>query len=303
MSSIAPVMNQIIMLFIIGLFGLLLRKIGIFTDGVIKGVNKMVLTIAWPAMMLMVTQKDYSPELLTGFAQVLVAGVITLSTATIIMYAVYSRGARKRYRPVATMLSAMPNAGFIGLPIISAVYGDIGALLLAAYIVAFNLVMWTLSVSTFTGFSAKTLKGMLNPGFIFAIIGVIMFLMKIRLPSAMLETVNQLGGLNTPLSMLLLGARIDSIRPRQLANIHLWIPAVIKLLALPTLTMLVCRMAGISGIPLGVIVLATAMPAASGGQMLAEKNDCEVGYASVGVFLSTLLCIVSIPVILMLIGV
>jgi predicted permease len=302
MSSIAPVMDQIIMLFLIGLCGLFLRRAGIFTDAVIKGVNKLVLVLCWPAMMLMVTQKDCSPELLAGFAQVLIAGVIILSVATIIMYLVYSKGNRKKYRPVAATLCAMPNAGFMGLPIITAVYGDTGALLLAAYIVAFNLVMWTLSVSTFTGFNVKSLKGMLNPGFIFAIIGVALFLLKIRLPSPLLTTVNQLGALNTPLSMLLLGARIDGMKPRELANIHLWIPAAIKLLALPALTLVVCRMAGMSGIPLGVTVLATAMPAASGGQMLAEKNDCEVGYASVGVFLSTLLCIVTIPLVLMMIG-
>lgn len=302
MQSIAPVMDQIIMLFIIGLCGLFLRKIGIFTDGVIKGVNKMVLTIAWPAMMLMVTQKDYDPEILAGFVQVLVAGIVILSAATVIIYAAYSRGARKKYRPVAAMLAAMPNAGFMGLPIVSAVYGDIGALLLAAYMVAFNIVMWTISISTFSGFSIKSLKGMLNPGFIFAIIGVMLFLLRIRLPGAMLETVNQLGSLNTPLSMLLLGARIDSLKIRDLTNVHLWIPAAVKLLALPIAAFFVCRVVGISGVPLGVIVMATAMPAASGGQMLAEKNDCEVGYASVGVCLSTLLCIASIPAILMIIG-
>ena len=300
--SIAPVIDQILMLFIVGLCGLLLRKIGVFTDEVIKGVNKAVLLVAWPAMMLMVTQKQYSPALLTGFVQVLISGIIIMTVAGIIVNLLYLRGNRRRYRPVAAMLATMPNAGFIGLPIINAVYGEEATLYLAAYIVAFNIVMWTLSVSTFTGFSLKSLKGMLNPGFIFAIIGTALFLLKITLPAPLIETVNQLGGLNTPLSMLLLGARIDTLKPRDISNIHLWIPAVIKLLALPASALILCRIAGISGIPMGVIVLASAMPAASGGQMLAEKNDCEIAYASVGVFLSTLLCIVSIPLVLLLIG-
>lgn len=302
MSAIAPVMDQIIMLFIIGLCGLFLRKINVFTDPVIKGVNKMVLVLCWPAMMLMVTQKEYSPELLEGFAQVFVAGLIIMAVGGIVVNLCYLKGNRSKYRPVAAMLATMPNAGFIGLPILSAVYGDKATLYLAAYIVSFNLVMWTLSVSTFTGFSIKSLKGMLNPGFIFAIIGTIFFLLKIKLPSPLLVTVNQLGGLCTPLSMLLLGARIDTLKIKDVLNVHLWIPAVIKLLALPALALVCCKIVGISGMPLGVIVLTTAMPAASGGQMLAERHDREVGYASVGVFLSTLLCIVSIPLVLMMIG-
>lgn len=301
MDSIVPVVNQIIMLFIIALCGLFLRKINVFTDAVIKGVNKTVLTVAWPAMMLMVTQKEYKPELLAGFAQVLIAGVIVMSLGSIIVYLAYSKGKREKLKPVVSMLAAMPNAGYIGLPIISAVYGDEGTLFLAAYIVAFNIVMWTLSTSMFTGFSLKSLKGMLNPGFIFAILGTVLFLTKITLPAPLLSTVNQLGGLNTPLSMLLIGARMDTLRPKQLLNAHLWIPAAIKLLAMPAITLLALRLLGVTGVPLGVTVLSTAMPAAAGCQMLAEKYDREVGFASTGISLSTLLCVVSIPIILLLI--
>lgn len=302
MSAIAPVMDQIIMLFIIGICGLFLRKMNIFTDSVIKGVNKMVLTLCWPAMMLMVTQKEYSPDLLEGFAQVFVAGLLVMAIGGILVNLCYIKGNRAKYRPVAAMLATMPNAGFIGLPILTAVYGDQATLYLAAYIVAFNVVMWTLSVSTFTGFSIKSLRGMLNPGFIFAIIGTAFFLLKIKLPSPLLVTVNQLGGLCTPVSMLLLGARIDTLKIKDVLNIHLWIPAVIKLIALPGLALLGCKIAGISGLTMGVIVLTSAMPAASGGQMLAERHDREVAYASVGVFLSTLLCIASIPLVLLMIG-
>lgn len=302
LANVMPVIDQIIMLFLIGLCGLLLRKLNIFTDPVIKGVNKAALMVTWPAMMLMVTQKDYSPELLKGFSQVLIAAIVIMSVGSIVVYLLYKNGKKERFRPVAAMLSAMPNAGFMGLPIISAVYGDAGTLFLAAYIVAFNIVMWTLSISTFNGFKLKSLKGMLNPGFIFAMIGVAFFFLKIKLPSPLLSTVNQLGAMNTPLSMLLLGARIDTVKPKELANVHLWIPTAVKLLALPAVTLFALKAIGITGIPLGVTVLATAMPAASGCQMLAERNDREVAYTSLGVLVSTTLCILTVPLIMMLMG-
>ena len=60
-GSIGAVVNQIIMLFLIACLGFMLRKMGVFTDAVIKGINKTVLLVTSPAMMLMVTQKEYRP--------------------------------------------------------------------------------------------------------------------------------------------------------------------------------------------------------------------------------------------------
>lgn len=301
--SVLPVINQIIMLFIIAMLGLMLRKIGVFTDPVIKGINSTVIYVAWPAMMLMTTQKQYTPEVLSDFATVLIASVVILTVTALILFAVFARLKDERLRPVLTMMAVMPNAGYIGLPIVSAVYGDAGALYLAAYIAGFNIVLWTVGVALFTGFRRGMLKGMLNPGFISVIVGVTLFVLKIQLPPPLLSTVTQLGGLNTPLAMLLLGSRMDTLRLPQLADGRLWLTTLIRLLIVPIASFFICRAMGITGLTLGVITLATAMPAASAGQMLAEKYDMRVDAAAKGVSVSTLACIATIPLVLLIIGV
>lgn len=221
--NILPVVYQILMLFIIAAMGLLLRARGVFTDPVIKGVNSTVLMVTWPAMMLMTTQREFSLEVFEGFMIVLGGSIVVLSLACALAYVLLRGRVEDRLRPVLCMLAAMPNAGYIGLPIVEAVYGDAATVYLAAYIVGFNIVLWTIGVSLFTGFHIGSLKGMLNPGFICAVLGTILFLLSIRLPTPILSAVNQLGALNTPLSMLLLGARMDTLRPRQLLNAKLWI--------------------------------------------------------------------------------
>ena len=102
--------------------------------------------------------------------------------------------------------------------------------------------------------------------------------------------------------MLLLGARMDTLRPRQLLNAKLWIVTVVKLLAMPLLVLLAARALGVSGMPLGILVLCSAMPAASAGQMLAEKYDARVNDAATGISVSTLSCIATIPLMLLLLG-
>ena len=300
--SILPVVYQILMLFIIAAIGLLLRVRGVFTDPVIKGVNTTGLMVTWPAMMLMTTQREFSMEVFEGFMIVLGGSIVVLSLACALAYVLLRGRVEDRLRPVLCMLAAMPNAGYIGLPIVEAVYGDAATVYLAAYIVGFNIVLWTIGVSLFTGFHFGSLKGMLNPGFICAVLGTILFLLSIRLPTPILSAVNQLGALNTPLSMLLLGARMDALRPRQLLNARLWIVTVVKLLAMPLIVLFAARALGVSGMPLGILVLCSAMPAASAGQMLAEKYDAHVNTAATGISISTLSCIATIPLMLLLLG-
>lgn len=302
MGNVSLMFDQIIMMFIIMLAGLFLRKKGVFTDDVIKGMNRTLLMVTNPAMLIMVTQKEYRPDLMEGFAQVIIIGITAMSLCSVIMFALYARGDRQKYRPVAAMLSAMPNAGYMGLPIITAVYGPDGALLLAAYIIAFNLVSWTLSTAMFTGFSVKSLKGLWNPGFVFTIIGTLFYMLRVALPAPLLTTVNTLGAVNTPMSLLLMGARMDALRPKQLINRHLWIPCVIKLIALPAATILACRLTGVSGLAMGVAVISTAMPSAAFCQMFAERYDREITYASTGVSLTTILSMATLPLIMLLIG-
>lgn len=298
--NILPVVNQIIMLFLIALVGFALRKTGVFTDPVIKGVNALVLNGTWPAMMLMLTQKPSSPEVLGGFFTVLIASVVILVVTCLILYLALRNMKDRKLRPVLVMLAAIPNAGYIGMPIIDAAYGSEGTLYLAAYIVGFNLVLWTVGVALYAGFKPSSMKGMLNLGFIFAIVGTFFFVLNIQLPTPVLSAVNQLGNMNTPLAMLLLGARMDTLRLHHFADGKLWGVMGLKLLVIPILTLLILKFLGVTGVVLGVIVLSTAMPSAAAGQLFSEKYDMRVDYAAHGISVCTLLCIATIPLILLM---
>ena len=72
MDETQTVIPQILMLFCIAAVGWILRRIHVFTNEVIKGVNSITLKAAWPAMILMTTQKDCTEESLQGFLIVFV---------------------------------------------------------------------------------------------------------------------------------------------------------------------------------------------------------------------------------------
>lgn len=296
--DIMPVIDQIIMLMLLLGVGWFLRHRGVFTDPVIKAVNALIMTITWPALMISTTQKEYTPETLRIFLYVLVGSIAILTVALICVFFIY-RKKDKNTAAVMAMLCAMPNAGFFGIPIIQALYGDMGMLYLSGYIVGFNIVLWTVGVTMYTGLNPQALKNLLNPGIVCAVLGIALFLLRIALPAPVLGTINQLSGMNTPLSMLILGARIAQLRLSYLKDSRMWLSIFIKLVALPLLALLAFRLIGATGMTLTILVCCTAMPTAAASQMMTERYGGDVLLSAKGTCVSTLCSAVTLPVMLM----
>ena len=295
------VANQIGMMFLLIACGLWMRKRHIMTDPVVKGMNSLILSLTWPMLMIATTQKDYTPESLKIFVEVMIAASIVMAVGLLAVYFIF-RKLKLDTTPVMAMLSTMPNSGFFGIPIIQALYGDIGLLYLAAYIVGFNLVLWTIPLAMYSGLTLKSLKNLLNPGIIGAIVGMSLFLLQIRLPGPILGAVNQLSALNTPLSMLILGARMDALKLPDFIDRRLWLSISIKMIILPLLTLMVCRPLGMTGMTLIIVVGCTAMPTAASVQMMTEKYGGDVQLSAKGVSVSTLCSAVTLPLILYIAG-
>lgn len=294
------VLPQLSMLFTIAVIGALLRRRGVMPDPVVRGISDIITMVTNPALVIMVAQHD-APDTLSGFLQVLWVGALIMAAIALAVYAAYRRQDNQK-RPILALLAAFPNAGFMGLPLIQAVYGDLGALYLAAYIVAFNLVFWTIGMLLIDrrGFS---LKKLFNPGFIAAALGMTLFLLRIDLPDLIDAPLNSLGSLNTPLAMLVLGARMADLKPRALIDRGSTLVALIRLVAAPLAALLISRALSMSPVSAGTLVLCSAMPCAIMGQLLAEQYDRDALLAARGISLTSLLSILTIPLIVTLLPV
>ena len=297
--DILAIAAQIVMLLLLMGCGIFLRQRKVMTDPVIKGVNQIVLQVAWPAMIIMTTQKEVKPEIIPGFLRTLVCAAIIMAVFTVLLLLLSGHVMPHSRSTVFCGLCSMPNAGFVGLPLVQAAYGSTGVMYLSAYIVAFNLVLWTLYQWMFAGREGSGLKMLVNSGLVASVIGTALLLMRVRLPEPFASLSNQLGVLTTPLSMLLLGARLqESLHIKQLGDKALWCAVGVRLLLFPLAVYAVLHLLGFKGMELGVLVMASAMPAASSTQMLAEKHDMDRVLAAQGVSITLLLCVVTIPLLL-----
>jgi len=295
------VLPQLVMLFSIAGVGALLRKKGVVTDPVVKGISDIVTLATNPALLIMVTQHEYTPGTLISFLNVLWIATLAMALMMVVIYAVCRRQSEK-VRPIIAMLAVMPNAGFMGLPILQAVYGDLGALYLAALIVAFNLVIWTVGIALLDRRSFS-FKGMFNPGFIAALLGTAMFLMRVDLPSLVDSPLNALGSLNTPLAMLVLGARMTGFAPKALLDWKNALVSLVKLIGMPLVVLGLARLISLDPVAAGTLALASAMPSAIMSQMLAEQYDRDALFAAQEISFTSLVSIITIPLIVMILGV
>ena len=191
----------------------------------------------------------------------------------------------------------------MALPLIQAVYGDEGVFYAVAYVTVFNILYWTQGVYLYTKdwkqLSVK--KAILNPGVLGAVIGLSLFFAQITLPAPIGKTVGFMAAVNTPLPMIVLGTYLVNLKIKQtLKNPSLWIVTGLRLIILPILTIFIIKLFNIEAIISMPLILASASPVAAVATLFAVRYNLDSEYSTQAVSFSTLLSVVTIPLIMML---
>ena len=193
------------------------------------------------------------------------------------------------------------NVGFMGIPVITAVFGYEGLFYVAMAMVSFNLLTFTIGVRMFEKNAVRPGPVSLfkdNPALVATIIGFVFFLTEFRLPVAIEGGIDLIAAMTSPISMILIGA-IMAKQPlkKTLTDIRILPPNAIKLLVTPLLSLLVLRWFVPNPLMLGVIVTIMAMPPAANTVIFAEQYGGDADIAVRLVIVGTLLSVITIPLI------
>lgn len=300
-------LQQMIIMFLLMSVGFVGSKIGMITEETSKRLSAIVVNIANPAMILV---SGISDERMEG-RELLSLTVVILAIYAVLLLLAYLLPALLRVDPksrgVYQAMTVFSNIGFMGYPIIAALYGSSAILYGALYSIPFNILIYTFGVSALRkkedGAEKKklSLKEVLNIGVIMSIISLILYLWQIRVPGFLTDTLNYLGNLTAPLSMMVIGASMTSISLRELfTDVRLLLFSLIKLLLIPVFGMLLIRQVVTNEVICGVFMIMLATPAGSMTAMLAQEYDGDYETASRGVTLTTLLSVITMPVVSLL---
>lgn len=201
------------------------------------------------------------------------------------------------------------NIGFMGIPVAEAVLGKESVLYISIFVAMFNVAFFTYGI-VLLGESGKrqdaktVLRKVINPGTVAAVFAVCMYLGKWKLPSVILSPLTALGGVTTPLAMLIIGSSLaGNPMGRMLRQKLLYLYAGLRLFLIPVVVMLLGKFLISDNLLYQVIVLISAMPAASIVVMTRNDMGMSSEFSAKAVAFSTFFCVFTIPIMAVVMGV
>ena len=291
------IINQVLVLFSIMIVGYYARKRNIIYDEINKGLTQILLRITLPMLIVSSFNFTYSPELMGNMAVVFLASFFIFIVLIIINKVLFFMFENDK-KAVLKFMTVFSNAGFIGFPILLSVYGKIGVLYGAIFNINFNLFIWTYGLSLYTGEKGlKNIKGLIiNPGILAVIIGVVRVAFSIPVPSVIQGTLEMVGNMTTPISMIIIGAMLTEVKVKDIVkDLSLYYAIIIKLGVVPFVTMIIMRLLSIDPIIANTIIILEAMPTGTLCAIFAENTNNAPEYASKVVFITTLFSVITIP--------
>lgn len=293
---------SIAILFILIAAGFLCMRAGIFTRESIHGITSFVVNVTLPALILQSMQVPVTDAMRSQLVPLLLVLVTfyAVSFAAAFLVPRLSGTTSDLETGVIRFMMIFSNLGFMGFPVSAAVFGPESLFYVSIFNMTFSLLVFSVGVILLRPDMGKYLdrKLFLNPGILASGVGLGLFLTGARIPGPFADALDLLGSVTSPLAMIIVGAFLATLpAERLLTDRAVWTVASFRLLVIPVGLYLILRLFITDPLILGVAVLLAAMPVAANTVMLAEEYHVDTGLASRGVFLTTVLCIFTIPLI------
>ncbi len=293
--------NVLVMIMLMAI-GFILAKKDILTSAGIKQITELVLRVAMPCLVITSYQRDYDAQVVKKLVYALLFSLVIHFVYIVIAALVFKKRPDKKDR-ISKFSIIYSNCGFMALPLIESLYGSEGVFYAVAYVTVFNILYWTQGVYLYTNdinqLSFK--KAFMTPGVIGVIIGMTLFFAQITLPAPVAKTASFVASLNTPLPMIVLGTYLKNLDIKKiLKDGSLWAVTGLRLIALPILTVVIMKLINMDTSICMPLVLSSACPVAAITTLFAVRYNLDSEYSSQAVSFTTLLSIITIPVMMMI---
>lgn len=291
-------LQQTIIMFALMLLGLLLSRRGMITEQGSRDLSNVLLYTVIPCVILRSYMSEFSTEKLRAMGLSALIAVIAFAASIAVAY--LTCGTRHRIENFAV---AFGNAGFIGIPLVTAVFGPEAAFYVVSFSTFANLLQWTYGIVIISGKKETMNLRMVfvNPVFISMVIGIALFVLQPTLPTVVTGTIGYIADGNTVLAMIILGYYLSKVQLRGLfADVRLYLFSALRLLVIPAVTILVFLPFPFARGEITLITLiAAATPIASSTAIFAQKFDQDYRRAVSYVCLSTILSVATLPLVML----
>ncbi len=304
--DITVIFMQMVQLFLVIGLGYILYLVKILDKDFNKKLTSLLLSVTTPALIISSVLSQDSQQSLSDVAIVFIAAIVIFGILPLVGWVIAKIvRTKKEQLGLYIFMTMFSNIGFMGFPVMKAIFGDGAVFYTAIFNMIFNLLIFSFGVLLMNYGGAKKVKirfkDMLTPGVIASLIALLIYFTKLQVPGVVATTITMVGDITTPIAMILIGSTLATIPFKEVfTEIRLYPYTLIKQVILPILAFPILNACLSDPLILGVSLIVISMPVANSAVLFATQYNRDVSLAAKAVFMTTLLSIVTIPLIVAL---
>ena len=278
--------------------GFLVRRLHLVDATANTYLTKLLLKVTLPATMLTaVSGSTIEVPIVTVLFLFAVIFLSFFIMGVLSFIAPWAMRAKRDESGAYAALGLFGNVNFMGIPLSFALFGPDGMFYAVLYNIVFNLLIFSLGMKLIGGKKAKiSARFFFTPVMISAVLAVVLFLLEIQLPYVIYRSGRLLGGITSPLAMLLLGSILGGMNFKEMfRGWRVYGISLVRLIIAPIAVYFILAPFPISPLFLSVLVVMSASPMAISTAtftILYERHEEVVGK---GIFISTLFSVFTMP--------
>lgn len=302
-ENLKTIATQVLILYLIAGVGFVTDKIGIFKQIDAKRLIDLLFNVILPiAIIHTFMTMEYSKEHVKGILIAFVCAFATHIFGTIVSKFTFRKRSLKE-KGIYHYAMILSNAAFLALPLAKSVIGSEGIFYCSVYVAVFNMVAFTLGIYEISGHQAKIdlKKLILNPGSMSVIIGLPLYFLQLDIPYFIEYPMELVGNCNSPLAMIVFGTFLANSSFKNLfVKKEIYFVSFVRLVFIPLCMLGLFYLCGVRGNLLVAMLISASAPTATNTAMYAAKYDNDTALGSEIAAQSSVLSIVTMPVIVAL---
>ncbi len=304
--DITVIIDTMLELFIMMSIGYILMKKKWIDDEFTSKLNFLVLNVTTPFLILnsVYSQKPDDKSivfLLIGIGILLYLILLPIVSLIVVKVLRIEPDKQGIYR----FMTIYANTGFMGFPVMNALYGPFGVFCMAMINMLFNVSVFTYGIYLMTKGQdtgkSFNIKSLLTPAIVMSIIGIFLFIFEIGMPAPILHAASSVGSMTTPLAMILIGASLSKMNFKELfGDLQLLVFVPVKMLVLPSIAYFCLKLFSMDPVIKACMLMCIALPVGNMTVLLANQYKVHQDLAAKSVFITTLASLVTIPIVAIL---
>ena len=300
------VFTNVLILFILMFIGYTLGKKQVIKHSSINDLTNLLIDVSIPATIIASMIRPYSEDLMKDAFRVLLIMTVYHLSVVLIAYLI-TKIIKVDKKDAGGWIFGMvfSNNGFIGFPLMYAIYGKEGLFIMAMGNIIQNILIFSLGVKLIT-MNYETTEKIRIKNIIFTrqnaaiLIGMILFIGEVSVSAPIVSLLTYLSNLTVPLSMIVVGLSLSRYKVKDMfTDKEAYRLTVFRMLIVPLFMLLIFKLTNISAnndIPYAIMFYTAVLPSPALLAIMAERYNTSTTFSSRCVFLTTLVSVITVPI-------